>query len=92
MIFFFQSWGPGPADINDSEFNSEDFLLQGVFHSCGCFISLVLLFIISKFGALSIMQKFTPRLPSVTRTSKIPRGTCNCFWQKDGMTDCLRVA
>lgn len=84
---------PGPADINDSGFNCKGFLLQGL-----SFILVRFLFpqfslsIISKRRALGIMQKFTPKLPSVTRTPKIPRGTCHCFWQESGMTVCLWVA
>ena len=43
---------------------------------------LVLTFIIGKWGAPSIMQKFTPRLSCVTRTLKIPKRICNCFWHE----------
>lgn len=57
------------------------------------FISLVLImFIFGKCRAPGIMQKFTPRLDYVTRTPKIPKRTCNCFWHKGSVNVCLWVA
>lgn len=65
---------------------------SGSFILVGFLFPPVLRPIISKWRALSIRQKFTPRLPSVTGTPEIPRRPCHCVWQKDGMTLCLRVA
>lgn len=85
--------GPGTADVNGSEGNNQEgFPLQGSFILVESYFPGSHVHYQNTKGSQHYAKVYPPPHHSVTRTPKIPRRTCNCFWRKGGMTVCLQVA
>lgn len=87
VSFFAELWQPGLLERSPSA----GFLLQGSFILVG-FVFYRFSCSLSVNAGLPVLCKFPPRLHCITRTPKIPKRTCNCFWQEGSMTVCLSVA